>query len=55
MEMQKSVKFIKKNLKVNILKIKKYQKPTDIEVLRIAYVTYKIVYLKNSYSLSYWI
>ena len=54
-EMQRSVIFARKNLKINIWKIKNIVKleiiviiQENIEVLHMAYVIWKIVYLKKS-------
>ena len=54
MKTQKSVIFVKKNLKINTWKIKNIVKleirvimQGRIEVLQIAYVVWNIVYLKN--------
>ena len=55
MKMQKSVLFVKKNLKINIWEIKKYSKIRDgchhineyRGVLHISYVIWNIVYLKQ--------
>ena len=59
MKMQKSVIFVRKNLKINRWKLKNITKlmiiviiQGNIEVVRIAYVIENIVYLKNSYSFS---
>ena len=61
-KMQKSVIFVKNNLKTNMRKIKIITKlkiiviiQGNIEVLFIAYVIEKSVYLKNSCNFSYWI
>ena len=54
MKIQKPVIFLKKNLKINISKIKNILNleiiviiQENIKVLRIAYVIYNIVYLKE--------
>ena len=54
MKMQKSVIFVKKRLKINMLKIKNIVKleiiviiQANIEVLHIAYVIYNIVHLNK--------